>query len=115
MPVLRVLLLCLVTPLAVAAEQALPDPTRPPTLHSDNLRRLALATPQTFVVSAIKIGEDGRKAIVNDQLVKEGERLGEATVVEIAPGTVVIDYLSQRRNVRLLPFEVRRTPRSRNK
>lgn len=108
---LAFILLCSAGVAAATPATDLPDPTRPPTLHRDNARRLSLDSPQTFVVSAIKIGADERKAIVNDQLIAVGDRVGEAIVVEIAPGTVVLDYLSERRQIRLLPFNVRRAPR----
>lgn len=94
-------------------DSQLRDPTRPPTMHQDNLRRLELTKPQSFVVTAIKIGADGRKALVNQKLLAEGDRIGEATIVEIAPGEVVIDYLSQRQRIRLLPYDVRRAPKNR--
>ena len=95
-----------------AAGERLPDPTRPPIGHQAALRRLAQDAPAQFRVTAIKIGESERKAIINDRLLNEGDRLGEAVVVEIAPGRVTLDYLSERQTISLLPFEVRRVQKT---
>jgi hypothetical protein len=94
------------------ANEALPDPMRPPTTHADAVRRLSIEQPQQFAVRAIKIAAGQRKALVNERLVGVGDRIGEARVVEINPGVVVIDYLSQRLQVPLLAAPVRRVARS---
>ncbi len=86
----------------------LPDPTRPPTLHQSALRRLDRGSLQKFSVSAIKIGAERRWALINGRLVAEGERVGEALVIEIRPEAVVLDYLSERIRVALVPRAIRR-------
>ena len=90
------------------AADTLPDPTRPPAIHADAVRRLSIEQPQQFTVSAIKIAGAVRKAIVNNRLVGVGERIGDALIAEINPGSVVIEYLSQRLRVNLLTTQVRR-------
>ena len=104
--------------LAAAVAQAmeterLPDPTRPPLLHQVAVRRLNEDRPQQYTVTAIKISGDSRKAIVNGELLNEGARIGEAVIVEINLGAVVIEYLSERRRYKLLPYTVRQTAKHR--
>ena len=98
---------------AMEAEQ-LPDPTRPPLLHQAALRRLSDDKIQHYTVTAIKISDDSRKAIVNGQLLNEGARIGEAVIVEINLDAVVIEYLSERHRYKLLPYTVRRAAKNRS-
>lgn len=97
------------TPLAALERLSLPDPTRPPAAHRSAVIRATIEQPQEFVVTAIKITGDSRRALVNDRLVTLGDRIGEAEIVAIDAGVVVIDYLSQRLEVSLLPAGVRKT------
>ena len=102
-------------PLVTGMESSpLPDPTRPPLLHQVAVRRLADSNPEQFTLTAIKISADDRKAIVNDRLVREGEHVGESLVVEIIPGAVILDYLGQRKRLRLLPYNVRNASENRS-
>ncbi|MGE0482872.1 MAG: hypothetical protein AB7Q81_01905 [Gammaproteobacteria bacterium] len=92
---------------------ALTDPTRPPMTHESALERLAVTVPETFTVSAIRISAHDRRALVNDRLVGEGDSVGGGRVVEITPGAVVIEYLSERNRIALLPGTVRRSAAAR--
>ncbi len=98
---------------AMEAEQ-LPDPTLPPLLHQVALRRLSDDKIQQYTVTAIKISGDSRKAIVNGELLNEGARIGEAIIVEINLDAVVIEYLSERRRYKLLPYTVRQAAKNRS-
>ena len=106
--------------LAAAVAQAmeterLPDPTRPPLLHQVAVRRLSEDRPQQlYTVTAIKISGDSRKAIVNGELLSEGARIGEAVIVEINLGAIVIEYLSERQRYKLLPYTVRQAAKNRS-
>jgi hypothetical protein len=73
---------------------------------------MTLDQPQQFNVTAIKIAGSLRKAIVNNRLVGAGDRVDDGVIVDIAPGVVTIDYLSQRLHVTLLGGSVRRQPPS---
>jgi hypothetical protein len=100
--------------LACAADgAALRDPTRPPMTHESALERLAVTQPETFTVSAIRISAHDRRALVNDRLVGEGDSIGGGRVLEITPGAVVIEYLSERNRIALLPATIRRNAAAR--
>ncbi len=103
------LLAGLATPTLHALDQhTLVDPTQPPIVHQSAVRRLEIQQPQEYVLSAIKISGDARKALVNGKLVAEGELVGESRVVEIAADAVVMEYLSEQTRVALLPRKIRR-------
>ncbi|MCB1746989.1 MAG: hypothetical protein H6977_04790 [Gammaproteobacteria bacterium] len=99
--------------LQAAADAPLTDPTRPPLTHESALERRAVTEPESFTVTAIRISPHDRRALVNDQLVGIGDRVGAGRVVEITPGAVVIEYLSERNRIALLPARVRRTAAAR--
>lgn len=87
----------------VAGEPGLPDPTRPPDYVSG---RMIVQRPQqkqdvTFNLTAIRIDKDDRSAIINDQLLREGESVDSATLLEIYPARVVLEYDNKRFVVRL--------------
>ncbi|MGR8920243.1 MAG: hypothetical protein ACU85V_11530 [Gammaproteobacteria bacterium] len=104
------MLLGLAMPLAAPADTApvLRDPTRPPVQHQSAVRRSEIATPQEFVLSAIKIGAGTRTALVNGRLVAEGDQIGEARVLEITPAAVVVEYLAEERRLSLVRQQIRR-------
>ncbi len=80
------------------AEAALPDPTRP----SDYVEKSEVIEvfeieeiPKQFIdwkVTAIRISDKQRTAIINGQLVKSGDEIGPAKVLEIKPVSVLLDY-----------------------
>lgn len=86
----------------------LPDPTRPPSIHTSALRRMSLDEPQKFAVTAIMISGESRRALVNGRLVWVGDRVGEARVVDIDGSAVTLEYLSEELRVPLLARQVRR-------
>lgn len=74
-----------------AAALMLPDPTRPP----DFLYAQPVVIPREvaeFEVIGIKYSESQRSAIVNGQVVSEGQPLGPAVVKRIDASQVVLDY-----------------------
>ena len=103
----RPLLLAIVMCSPQAEAGSLPDPTAPPRAHQAMIERLHQQTPNEFHVSAIKLTETTRKAIVNGVLVGVGDQVAGATVLEIVPGAVVLDYLSRNVRVSLLGITVR--------
>ena len=87
--------------------ETLPDPTRPPAAHNSAVRKLNQDQPRQFLVSAIKITAARKTAIVNGRLVAEGDTLAGAEVVEIRPSSVIVEFLSERREISLLSWTVR--------
>lgn len=94
--------------LAVSVSAELRDPTQPPVVHQSAVRRLEIREPTSYKVTAIKISGDEKKALINGQLLAEGENIGEARVLEIGPDAVIVEYLSEQRRLSLLPQRVKR-------
>ena len=92
------------------AEAGLPDPTRPAdymTIPTDIEIFAAEDLPKQLInwkVTAIRISDKERTAIVNGQLVKPGDEIGPARILEIKPVSVLLDYDNKHVVVRL--FEV---------
>ena len=87
----------------VAGVENLPDPTRPPDYLS---RQTIVQAPRqrqdvTFNLTAIRIDEDDRSAIINGKLLREGESVESATLLEIHPARVVLEYENRQLVVRL--------------
>ena len=98
-------------PLMAMSNEELPDPTRPATFVDTNLE------PSIFVetdvkekinwkLSAIRISAEDRTAIVNGKLVRVGDAIGTAKVLEINPLSVVIDHEDRKLIVRLFNYQV---------
>lgn len=93
--------------LAAQAGAPLPDPTEPadwavvpePVAPPEGSREWRL--------HAVRLGPDTRRAIVNGRSVQEGERIGDAQVVEIRASAVVIEQAGQRIIVSLIPQAVK--------
>lgn len=103
-------LILLMLPLSVAAE-SLPDPTRPfgygiePVLiiEEEDLPREQI----NWRLSGVRIAPDDRSAILNGKLLREGGMVDGAEVVEINPGSVLIDFENKRIRVDLLSFDIK--------
>jgi len=91
--------------LAVAAtlaadSHALVDPTKP----VDYVPISAQTLPDEFAVwrlTAVRIGKNGRSAVLNGKIVRAGDVLGKARIVEIGPGTVIVDVDRKRLELQL--------------
>jgi len=90
--------------------QVLPDPTRPATFAVSSVVQELPAELIDWKVTAIRISEGDRTAIVNDHIVRAGETLGPARIVEIQPAQVVIDYDNRMVAVRLFADIALRKP-----
>ncbi len=91
-----------------ALETGLQDPTRP---YAWQEVRPVVEIPREVMewrVTAVRIGEHGRSAIVNGLLVHVGDGLGEARVVAISASEVVLDYQGERIRVGLLRPVIKR-------
>lgn len=89
--------------------ESLPDPTRPTNYSS---RPISVEeVPQEFInwdVRAIRSSEGGRNAIVNGRLVKVGDEIDSATIVDITANTVVLDHGRQQLVLRLMPKDIKK-------
>lgn len=82
--------------------QRLPDPTEPPT--SLDLQAVAQTAPRAEpVLQAVQ--RDGTRfyALVDGRSVRVGDRVGDATIVQITPNEVVLRDGSANKKLELLP------------
>ncbi len=106
-----ILLLIFVTPVNAIANTELPDPTRPAT-HINNNAEPVFFEEVNFVekinwkLSAIRISDADKTAILNGKLVREGDAIGPAKVLEINPLSIVIDHEERKLIVRLYNTKV---------
>ncbi len=93
-----------------------PDPTRP----TDYFARTIIEgdLPQqvsNWKVTAIQISDRGRTAIVNGRILRAGDEIGNVTVLEITPKSVVLDYDRRQLVVSLIPYTVKKKLAERRK
>jgi hypothetical protein len=81
---------------------ALPDPTRPYQYGAQVEIEQVLDEKVQWRLSGIRINENKRSAILNGKLVKEGDKLDGAVVLEIKPAAVTLQQDDKRLVVRLL-------------
>ncbi|MEX2353012.1 MAG: general secretion pathway protein GspB [Gammaproteobacteria bacterium] len=81
--------------------QALPDPTRPAQYQSAIVVQDLPTELHDWRVTAIRISAQDRSAIVNGRIVRTGDDIGPATVLEIQPVQVILDYDNTKVAVRL--------------
>lgn len=97
-PILVVVLLSLSAP---AVAEVLPDPTRPAAFQTTAVIQELPAELIDWKVTAIRISEQDRSAIVNGRIVRTGESIGTARILEIQPTQVVLEYDNRKVAVRL--------------
>lgn len=105
-----ILIVCL-SPMMTLAKAELPDPTRPATYMVENLEPVFFEEIETkesinWKLSAIRISDSDKSAILNGKLVRAGDAIGSAKVVEINPLSIVIDHEERKVIVRLFNTKV---------
>ena len=90
--------------------QGLPDPTRPSTyVDRSVLTEQRSEGMPGWDLRAIKTGNDSRIAIINGQLVRVGEEINSARVVEINSDSVVIEHRRSQIVLKVLAGNVKST------
>lgn len=90
---------------------ALVDPTKPPNFQA--VAPVPVELPKEVInyrLNAVKISADSRWAIINGERVSEGGKIGQAQVVQIQPGKVLINYNGQQVTLSLLAHDVKNPP-----
>ncbi len=92
--------------LTVSSNTELTDPTRPATYDAEVKEPIFFEDFDDkesidWKVSAIRISENDRTAIINGKLVRVGDDVGPAKVLEIKPLSVLIDHKDNKLIVRL--------------
>lgn len=100
---------------AGAFAEALTDPTRPPpSLSADAQPDGKLAPPPSGpVLQSILISPTRVVAIISGETVKQGDRYGDARVVRISEGEVVLRSGGQLQTLKLFP-DIEKLPASRH-
>jgi hypothetical protein len=97
-------------PLFLSANSILPDPTRPATYLIEDTEPVYVedfdVEKINWNLSAIRISKNDKSAIVNGKLVREGDEIEKAKVLEIKPRSVIIDHEDNKLIVRLFKNEV---------
>lgn len=100
-------IVCLILPCPPGLAAPLPDPTRP----ANYTPRIQLDSAETaemeWSVNGITISPRGNSAIVNGRVVTAGDQIASATVLEILPTGVVLDFEGRRVTVGFLPQTVK--------
>lgn len=91
-----------------ALAQALHDPTRPPAQFFDPASAAENGLSPNSGLQTIMISGKRRAAMINGELVKAGDKVGEAIVERIADGEVVLRQSDGRREVLKLYPDVER-------
>lgn len=98
-------------PVIALANAELPDPTRPATYITDDaepvyFEEINFIEKINWKLSAIRISSSDRTAILNGKLVRAGDVVGPAKVLEINPLSIVIDHEERKLIVRLYKTKV---------
>jgi hypothetical protein len=107
------LFVLMLLPLFVSANTELPDPTRPANYFVEDtepvyVEEFNIDTKEkiSWKLSAIRISDKDRTAIVNGKLVRIGDEVSSAIVAEINPLSVVVNYEDKKLIVRLYKNQV---------
>jgi len=98
-----------------AGTATLPDPTRPPDYTPNPFIVEPEQQETDFNLTAVRIDETSRSVIINGKLLREGDRIESAQILEIHPAHVILDYEDKRLVVRLYSSFSKTTSDSRNK
>lgn len=101
----------------VTANAELPDPTRPATFFVEEIEPVYFEETEVkeninWKLSAVRISVEDRSAIINGKLVRVGDDVGPAKVIEINPLSVVINHEDKKLIVRLFKNTVKKDYKS---
>jgi len=86
-----------------ALAQVVNDPMRPPSGYLERDAAPDAASGRPFVLQSVKISRSERIAIVSGETVRQGDKLGSATVVKIADGEIVLKDGDTEQVLKLFP------------
>jgi MSHA biogenesis protein MshK len=105
-----VLLLLCYAPAASPQSGALVDPTRPPSAASESSAKES-AVPAGPRLQSVLISPTRRVAVISGSTVVQGGKYGNATVVAISEGAVLLRYADRRETLHLIRRVVKRERR----
>ncbi len=86
----------------------LSDPTRPVKFFAEVIEDVIPEQLLDWSVKAIRITPDTRTAVINNTIVKVGDTVGQAEVLEIRPLSVLLDYDRQQVEVKLVKHGIKK-------
>ncbi|HSQ05105.1 MAG TPA: MSHA biogenesis protein MshK [Burkholderiales bacterium] len=86
-----------------AHAQVVNDPMRPPSAYLERDAGSDTTSGRALVLQSVKISGAERIAIVSGETVRQGDKLGSATVVKIADGEVVLKDGDTEQVLKLFP------------
>jgi hypothetical protein len=89
----------------------LPDPTRPYAFATTVQAETLPAEGVQWRLSGVRIREGEKSAILNGKVVRIGDRLAGATIVEVNPADVVLTQDGQRIVVKLILSSIKKPAR----
>ena len=90
--------------------EVLPDPTRPAEYQAALIVQDLPKELVDWKVTAIRISDNDRTAILNGDIVRVGDTTGPAKILEIQPTQVILDYDNSKVAVRLFSDVAMRKP-----
>jgi MSHA biogenesis protein MshK len=94
--------------------QGLPDPTRPPAMSESAGEQDASAASSGPVLQSVLISPSRRIATINGQVLKLGDKFGEARVTKITENEVVLRNGQEMQTLKLFPQVEKQTASNRN-
>jgi len=91
-----------------AGAELLKDPMRPP----DYMATME-DSPRVLNLSTTYVSEKGRYAMINKQLLREGDAIGGARIISIKPGMVILEREGEELRLSVLPRSLK-IPRGEN-
>jgi MSHA biogenesis protein MshK len=104
------LLLCIAGS-ALAQRGALVDPTRPPSVAGESSAKES-AAPVGPRLQSVLISPTRRVAVISGSTVVQGEKYGNARVVAISEGAVLLRYADRKETLHLIPGVIKRERRT---
>lgn len=92
----------LTVPVVMAQSEILPDPTRPAQYEETLSMQEMPQSELEWNLTAIRISDSDRSAIVNGQIVRAGQNVGRAKLVDIQPDQVVLEHDNRKFSVKLI-------------
>jgi hypothetical protein len=112
---MNVLALGMISALAAAdTGSMLPDPTRPYAFATTIQAETLPAEGVQWRLSGVRIREGEKSAILNGKVVRIGDRLAGATIVEVNPADVVLTQDGQRIVVKMILSSIKKPARTAN-
>jgi len=96
----------------LAAAQALPDPTRPPSgarVTTEGPSAAAAVSEPAPILESVLIGRDRRIAVISGRRLFVGDRVGDARIVRITETEVVLRSGEGQTTLKLFPLVEKRT------